>query len=70
LAVHASSRRFHLRVHLPGLKIRVIDVVDLMNLRPKSEHPRGLSDIHLRCVFTKDRHIVFGFHGCPWLVHG
>jgi xylulose-5-phosphate/fructose-6-phosphate phosphoketolase len=58
-----------LRKHLPDLKIRVINVVDLMKLQPSSEHPHGLSEIDYDALFTKDKHIVFGFHGYPWLVH-
>jgi xylulose-5-phosphate/fructose-6-phosphate phosphoketolase len=58
-----------LRKHLPDLKIRVINVVDLMKLQSESEHPHGLSDVDYDSLFTKDKHIVFGFHGYPWLVH-
>jgi xylulose-5-phosphate/fructose-6-phosphate phosphoketolase len=58
-----------LRAHLPELKIRVINVVDLMKLQSASEHPHGLSDADYDSLFTTDRHIVFGFHGYPWLVH-
>jgi xylulose-5-phosphate/fructose-6-phosphate phosphoketolase len=58
-----------LRENLPGLKIRVINVVDLMKLQPSSEHPHGLSDKDYDSLFTKDKPIVFGFHGYPWLVH-
>ncbi|MGP8210632.1 MAG: phosphoketolase [Syntrophobacteraceae bacterium] len=58
-----------LRKHLPALKIRVINVVDLMKLQPQSEHPHGLSDTDYSALFTKDKPIVFGFHGYPWLVH-
>ena len=58
-----------LREHLPDLKIRVVNVVDLMKLQPKSEHPHGLSDTDYDSLFTKDKHVVFGFHGYPWLVH-
>ncbi|MEO7056877.1 MAG: phosphoketolase family protein [Caldimonas sp.] len=58
-----------LREHLPELKIRVINVVDLMKLQPASEHPHGLSDAEYDSLFTRDKHIVFGFHGYPWLVH-
>jgi xylulose-5-phosphate/fructose-6-phosphate phosphoketolase len=55
--------------YLPDLKIRVINVVDLMKLEPDTEHPHGLSDIEFDALFTKDRPIVFAFHGYPWLVH-
>lgn len=55
--------------HLPELKIRVVNVVDLMKLQSASEHPHGLSDLDYDSLFTKDKHIVFGFHGYSWLVH-
>ncbi len=58
-----------LREHLPELKIRVVNVVDLMKLEPSSEHPHGLSDPDFDALFTKDKPIVFAFHGYPWLVH-
>jgi xylulose-5-phosphate/fructose-6-phosphate phosphoketolase len=58
-----------LREHLPDLKIRVVNVVDLMKLQPSTEHPHGLTDIDYDSLFTKDKHIVFGFHGYPWLIH-
>ncbi len=58
-----------LRRHLPELRIRVVNVVDLMRLQPSSEHPHGLSDIDYDSLFTRDKHIIFGFHGYPWLVH-
>jgi xylulose-5-phosphate/fructose-6-phosphate phosphoketolase len=58
-----------LREHLPDLKIRVVNVVDLMKLQPKTEHPHGLSETDYDSLFTKDKHIIFGFHGYPWLVH-
>jgi xylulose-5-phosphate/fructose-6-phosphate phosphoketolase len=58
-----------LREHVPELKIRVINVVDLMKLQPSTEHPHGLTDWDYDSLFTKDKHIVFGFHGYPWLVH-
>jgi xylulose-5-phosphate/fructose-6-phosphate phosphoketolase len=58
-----------LRKHLPNLKIRVINVVDLMKLEPNTEHPHGLSDQDFDALFTKDKPIVFAFHGYPWLVH-
>jgi xylulose-5-phosphate/fructose-6-phosphate phosphoketolase len=58
-----------LREHLPDLKIRVINVVDLMKLQSSSEHPHGLSETDYDSLFTKNKHIVFGFHGYPWLVH-
>jgi xylulose-5-phosphate/fructose-6-phosphate phosphoketolase len=58
-----------LRKQLPELKIRVINVVDLMRLQPQSEHPHGLNEANFDSLFTKDKHIVFAFHGYPWLVH-
>ncbi|NEX22711.1 phosphoketolase family protein [Thiorhodococcus mannitoliphagus] len=58
-----------LREHLPELKIRVINVVDLMRLQPSLEHPHGLTDRDYDALFTKDKPIIFGFHGYPWLVH-
>jgi xylulose-5-phosphate/fructose-6-phosphate phosphoketolase len=58
-----------LRRHLPDLKIRVVNVVDLMKLEPDTEHPHGLSDRDFDALFTKDKPIVFAFHGYPWLVH-
>jgi len=58
-----------LREHLPDLKIRVVNVVDLMRLQPAAEHPHGLSDTDYDALFTKDKHVIFGFHGYPWLVH-
>ena len=58
-----------LRQYLPDLKIRVINVVDLMKLQSASEHPHGLCEADYDSLFTKDKHIIFGFHGYPWLVH-
>jgi len=58
-----------LRQHLPDLKIRVINVVDLMTLQPESEHPHGLSDKDFDSFFTKDKPIIFAYHGYPWLIH-
>jgi xylulose-5-phosphate/fructose-6-phosphate phosphoketolase len=58
-----------LREHLPKLRIRVVNVVDLMKLQSCSEHPHGLNESDYDSLFTKDKHIVFGFHGYPWLVH-
>jgi xylulose-5-phosphate/fructose-6-phosphate phosphoketolase len=58
-----------LRQELPDLKIRVVNVVDLMKLQPNTEHPHGLSDTDYDSIFTKDKHIIFGFHGYPWLIH-
>ncbi len=58
-----------LREHLPELKVRVVNVVDLMKLQPAAEHPHGLSDTDYDSIFTTDKHIIFAFHGYPWLVH-
>ena len=58
-----------LRKHLPELAIRVINVVDLMKLQPPREHPHGLSDQEFDSLFTRDRPIIFAFHGYPWLIH-
>jgi xylulose-5-phosphate/fructose-6-phosphate phosphoketolase len=58
-----------LRQHVPQVKIRVINVVDLMKLQPSGEHPHGLSDRDFDTLFTKDKPIIFAFHGYPWLIH-
>ena len=58
-----------LREHLPNLKIRVVNVIDLMKLQPQGEHPHGLSDAEFDELFTRDRPVIFAFHGYPWLVH-
>jgi xylulose-5-phosphate/fructose-6-phosphate phosphoketolase len=58
-----------MREHLPDLKIRVVNVVDLMRLQPQSEHPHGLSDTDFDELFTKDRPVIFAFHAYPWLIH-
>jgi xylulose-5-phosphate/fructose-6-phosphate phosphoketolase len=58
-----------LRRHAPGLKIRFVNVVDLMKLQPASEHPHGLSDVDFDALFTRDKPIIFAFHGYPWLIH-
>jgi xylulose-5-phosphate/fructose-6-phosphate phosphoketolase len=58
-----------LNKYLPELKIRVINIVDLMVLEPDSEHPHGLTDEEFDMLFTKDRPVVFSFHGYPWLIH-
>jgi xylulose-5-phosphate/fructose-6-phosphate phosphoketolase len=58
-----------LRRYFPDLKVRVINVVDLMRLQPESEHPHGLSDREFDTLFTTDKPIVFAFHGYPWLIH-
>jgi xylulose-5-phosphate/fructose-6-phosphate phosphoketolase len=58
-----------LRHELPSLKVRVVNVVDLMKLQPQSEHPHGLSDAHFDALFTRDRPVIFAFHAYPWLIH-
>jgi len=58
-----------LREYLPGLKVRVVNVVDLMKLEPESEHSHGLSDYDFDNLFTRDKPVVFAFHGYPWLIH-
>ena len=58
-----------LRTHLPELKVRVINVVDLMTLQAKEEHPHGLSDRDFDTLFTTDKPIIFAYHGYPWLIH-
>ncbi|HEY3831518.1 MAG TPA: phosphoketolase family protein [Acidimicrobiia bacterium] len=58
-----------LREHLPELRVRVVNVVDLMRLQPDTEHPDGLSDAEYDTIFTADRPVIFAFHGYPWLIH-
>ncbi len=58
-----------LREHLPNVKIRVVNVVDLMRLQPDTEHPHGLNDMEYDTLFTKNKQIIFAFHGYPWVVH-
>ena len=58
-----------LRRDYPDLKVRVVNVVDLMTLQPSSEHPHGLSDRDFDALFTKDKPVIFAFHGYPWLIH-
>ena len=58
-----------LRSRLPDLKIRVVNVVDLMTLQPSTEHPHGLSDREFDSLFTANKPVVFAFHGYPWLIH-
>ena len=58
-----------LRQHLPELKVRVINIVDLMTLQPASEHPHGLSDKNFDTMFTTNKPIILAFHGYPWLIH-
>ena len=58
-----------LRAHFPDLKIRVVNVVDLMTLQPQTEHPHGLSDKDFDALFTTGKPIIFAYHGYPWLIH-
>jgi len=58
-----------LRQHLPELRVRVVNVVDLMRLQPEVEHPHGLNDHDFDSLFTKDKPVVFAYHGYPWLIH-
>jgi xylulose-5-phosphate/fructose-6-phosphate phosphoketolase len=58
-----------LRDRLPGLRVRVVNVVDLMRLQPSTEHPHGMSDPEFDALFTADRPVIFAYHGYPWLIH-
>jgi len=58
-----------LRTHFPDLKVRVVNVVDLMTLQPREEHPHGLSDREFDGLFTPDKPVIFAYHGYPWLIH-
>ena len=58
-----------LKEKLPDLKVRVVNVVDLMKLQPETEHPHGLNDDEFDMIFTKDKPVIFAFHGYPWLIH-
>jgi xylulose-5-phosphate/fructose-6-phosphate phosphoketolase len=58
-----------LRERVPDLRVRVVNVVDLMRLQPPSEHPHGLPDAQFDALFTTDRPVVFAYHGYPWLIH-
>ncbi len=58
-----------IRTYLPDLKVRFVNVVDLMRLQPPSEHPHGLSDTEFDSLFTTDKPVVFAYHGYPWLIH-
>jgi xylulose-5-phosphate/fructose-6-phosphate phosphoketolase len=58
-----------MRQRFPDLHIRVVNVVDLMRLQPESEHPHGLTDTEFDALFTKDRPVIFAYHGYPWLIH-
>jgi len=58
-----------IRKHLPQLAVRVVNIVDLMRLQPPSEHPHGMSDAEFDELFTRDRPVIFAYHGYPWLIH-
>jgi xylulose-5-phosphate/fructose-6-phosphate phosphoketolase len=58
-----------IRGHFPELRVRVVNIVDLMTLQPQKEHPHGLSDNDFDAIFTREKPIVFAFHGYPWLIH-
>jgi xylulose-5-phosphate/fructose-6-phosphate phosphoketolase len=58
-----------LREHVPGLRIRVVNVIDLLALQPPADHPHGLSDAEFDGLFTTAQPVVFAFHGYPWLIH-
>jgi xylulose-5-phosphate/fructose-6-phosphate phosphoketolase len=58
-----------IRQHLPQLRVRVVNVVDLMKLQPSTEHPHGLPDPEFDALFTTDRPVIFAYHGYPWLIH-
>jgi xylulose-5-phosphate/fructose-6-phosphate phosphoketolase len=58
-----------LHEHLPELKVRVVNVVDLMRLQPETEHPHGMSDAEFDALFTTSRPVIFAYHGYPWLIH-
>jgi len=58
-----------LRQHLPSLKVRVVNVVDLMRLQPNTEHPHGMTDREFDALFTTDKPVIFAYHGYPWLIH-
>jgi xylulose-5-phosphate/fructose-6-phosphate phosphoketolase len=58
-----------IRTHLPDLKVRFVNVVDLMRLQPPSEHPHGMTDTEFDSLFTTDKPVVFAYHGYPWLIH-
>jgi xylulose-5-phosphate/fructose-6-phosphate phosphoketolase len=58
-----------LQANVPELKVRVVNVVDLMKLQPANEHPHGLSDVDYDAIFTTDKPVIFAYHGYPWLIH-
>ena len=57
------------RQHMPDLRVRVVNVVDLMRLQPDTEHPHGMSDAEFDALFTESRPVIFAYHGYPWLIH-
>ena len=59
----------YLRTQFPDLKVRVVNVVDIMKLLPHEEHPHGLTNQEFDEIFTKDRPVIFAYHGYPWLIH-
>jgi xylulose-5-phosphate/fructose-6-phosphate phosphoketolase len=67
--MEALAARTYLRDYFPDLKVRVVNVIDLMRLQPTSEHPHGLSDKDFDAIFTTNKPVVFAFHGYPWLIH-
>ena len=68
-ACRAVAAAWLLRRHAPSIRVRVVNVVDLMKLQPPHEHPHGLSDPEFDVLFTQDKPIIFAFHGYPWLIH-
>jgi len=58
-----------LRQHFPDIRLRFVNVVDLMTLQPSTEHPHGLSDADFDSIFTTNRPVIFAYHGYPWLIH-
>src|SRR5207237_3005083 len=58
-----------IRQHLGGLRVRVVNVVDLMRLQPEQEHPHGMPDFEFVALFTADKPVIFAYHGYPWLIH-
>jgi xylulose-5-phosphate/fructose-6-phosphate phosphoketolase len=58
-----------LRERLPELRVRVVNVVDLMRLQPETEHPHGMPDHEFDALFTVDQPVIFAYHGYPWLIH-
>jgi xylulose-5-phosphate/fructose-6-phosphate phosphoketolase len=69
VTIEALAATAILREHFPKLRIRFVNVVDLFRIQPDTEHPHGLSDRDFDSLFTKDKPIIFNFHGYPWLIH-